>query len=201
MRNSLPHDLQVYQENVYDGELPFHSFKKVLREMPDAPPLQLVSFHSTSKGFLGECGLRGGYFELVNFDPEVQAQLLKLVSIGLCSNTLGQIGTGLMVRPPRPGEVASAHRAFACAAQPSCPIAHTATPLALVLCTRVSTALHRALDIPHKRLLRRSRALIACRSLETCISAMPMWVLACSLLRHRHRTSPTCKRKSLFLPP
>jgi len=95
---------EVYQENVYDGQLPFHSFKKVLREMPDAPPLQLVSFHSTSKGFLGECGLRGGYFELVNFDPEVQAQLLKLVSIGLCSNTIGQIGTGLMVRPPRPGE-------------------------------------------------------------------------------------------------
>jgi len=26
--------------------------------------LALVSFHSISKGFIGECGLRGGYFEL-----------------------------------------------------------------------------------------------------------------------------------------
>jgi len=95
---------EVYQENVYHEGLPFRSFKRVLGEMADAPPVQLVSFHSTSKGFLGECGLRGGYFELVNFDPDVQAQLLKLVSIGLCSNTLGQVATGLMVRPPQPGE-------------------------------------------------------------------------------------------------
>jgi alanine transaminase len=95
---------EVYQENIWDASLPFHSFKKVLAQMKDAPRVQLASFHSTSKGFIGECGLRGGYFELVGFEPEVQAQLLKLVSIGLCSNTLGQIGTGLMVRPPAPGE-------------------------------------------------------------------------------------------------
>ena len=43
--------------------------------------------------------MRGGYFELHGFDPEVQAQLLKLVSIGLCSNVMGQIAVGLMVRP------------------------------------------------------------------------------------------------------
>jgi alanine transaminase len=100
---------EVYQENIWLSSRPFHSFKKVLAEMgPSAPKLPLVSFHSTSKGFLGECGLRGGYFELVNFDPDVQAQLLKLVSIGLCSNTLGQVGTGLMVRPPRSGEASYA---------------------------------------------------------------------------------------------
>jgi alanine transaminase len=34
----------------------------------------------------------------------VVQQLLKLVSIGLCSNTLGQIATGLMVQPPALGE-------------------------------------------------------------------------------------------------
>ena len=78
---------EVYQENIYDSTLPFYSFKRVLKEMQQPPPLQLVSFHSTSKGFLGECGLRGGYFELTGFDPDVKAQLLKLVSIGLCSNT------------------------------------------------------------------------------------------------------------------
>ena len=95
---------EVYQENVYDDALPFYSFKKVLEEMNPRPNLELVSLHSTSKGFLGECGLRGGYFELVGFDKDVQAQLLKLISIGLCSNTLGQIATGLMVRPPASGE-------------------------------------------------------------------------------------------------
>lgn len=99
---------EVYQENIWESSRPFHSFKKVLKQMPDAPELQLVSFHSTSKGFLGECGMRGGYFELCGFDPDVRAELLKLVSIGLCSNTLGQIATGLMVKPPQPGEASYA---------------------------------------------------------------------------------------------
>ena len=41
---------EVYQENVYREGRPFHSFKKVLKQMPEGePPLQLVSFHSTSK--------------------------------------------------------------------------------------------------------------------------------------------------------
>ncbi len=97
---------EVYQENIWESTLPFYSFKKVLREM--GSDVQLVSFHSTSKGFLGECGLRGGYFELANFDPEVQGQLLKLVSIGLCSNTLGQLATGLMVKPPKAGDPSKA---------------------------------------------------------------------------------------------
>lgn len=100
---------EVYQENVYREGLKFHSFKKVLRQMPEGePPLQLVSFHSTSKGFLGECGLRGGYFELYGFDADVQAQLLKLASIGLCSNTVGQVATGLMVQPPKRGDASFA---------------------------------------------------------------------------------------------
>jgi len=95
---------EVYQENIYQPDLPFHSFRKVLMTMSPQPPLQLVSFHSCSKGFLGECGLRGGYFELIGFDPDVKSQLLKLVSIGLCSNTIGQFATGLMVSPPKPSD-------------------------------------------------------------------------------------------------
>ena len=46
-----------------------------------AAKVQLVSFHSTSKGFSGECGLRGGYFELRGFDADVKAQLVKLASV------------------------------------------------------------------------------------------------------------------------
>jgi bifunctional pyridoxal-dependent enzyme with beta-cystathionase and maltose regulon repressor activities len=47
---------EVYQENIYfPQEYPFHSFRKVWKEMGDAyKDLQLISFHSTSKGFLGE---------------------------------------------------------------------------------------------------------------------------------------------------
>ena len=100
---------EVYQENIYQGTAPFHSFKKVAANLgAEAEGLELVSFHSVSKGFLGECGMRGGYFELHGFNPEVQAQLLKLVSIGLCSNVMGQIAVGLMVRPPQPGEASHA---------------------------------------------------------------------------------------------
>jgi aspartate/methionine/tyrosine aminotransferase len=36
--------------------------------------LSLVSFHSISKGFIGECGIRGGYFELFGIDPEVRSR-------------------------------------------------------------------------------------------------------------------------------
>merc|ERR1719333_1182895 len=64
---------EVYQENVYGDAPPFISFKKIVRELNSKIPL--VSFHSISKGFTGECGLRGGYFELTNIDAAVKAQL------------------------------------------------------------------------------------------------------------------------------
>lgn len=56
------------------------------------------------KGFLGECGLRGGYFELLGIPIDVRQEIYKLCSISLCSNTLGQIATGIMVQPPKQGE-------------------------------------------------------------------------------------------------
>lgn len=48
--------LQVYQDNVYSADCRFHSFKKVLFEMgPEYfNSVELVSFHSTSKGYTGE---------------------------------------------------------------------------------------------------------------------------------------------------
>jgi len=51
--------------------------------------IELYSFHSTSKGLLGECGLRGGYVEMCNIDENVKKQIIKLRSIFLCSNTIG----------------------------------------------------------------------------------------------------------------
>lgn len=38
---------------------------------PVSEALELVSFHTVSKGFLGECGQRGGYFEMTNIHPKV----------------------------------------------------------------------------------------------------------------------------------
>jgi aspartate/methionine/tyrosine aminotransferase len=52
---------------------------------------------------LGECGVRGGYFEFRNVPDDVAAQILKLQSVSLCANLAGQVATYAMVRPPRPG--------------------------------------------------------------------------------------------------
>lgn len=63
---------EVYQNNIYT-DVPFISFRKVLAEMgsPYSNNVELISLHSTSKGLLGECGLRGGYMETVNIDNYV----------------------------------------------------------------------------------------------------------------------------------
>jgi aspartate/methionine/tyrosine aminotransferase len=96
---------EVYQANVYDPTMKFHSFKKCLRSMPEyADKVELVSFHSTSKGVIGECGLRGGYMELVNLHPGALDQIYKTLSVGLCSNLPGQVMTDCMVNEPKPGD-------------------------------------------------------------------------------------------------
>jgi aspartate/methionine/tyrosine aminotransferase len=94
---------EVYQENVYRPGARFVSFASVATRLGlgDVP---LFSFHSASKGFLGECGHRGGYVECRNVDAGVQGELTKLQSVALCANSAGQIVTFLMVRPPRDGE-------------------------------------------------------------------------------------------------
>jgi len=94
---------EVYQENVYGVD--FVSFAKVLgkEEVP------LISLHSISKGFCGECGHRGGYLE-VRYPPKVMGTnmgftdvILKQASVSLCSNTVGQLLVYLMVNPPEEG--------------------------------------------------------------------------------------------------
>jgi aspartate/methionine/tyrosine aminotransferase len=94
---------EVYQENIYLPGDKFVSFARVLdaRKIGD---VSLFSFHSCSKGFLGECGVRGGYFECRNVPADVAAQILKLQSVSLCSNMAGQAAMYAMVHPPRPGD-------------------------------------------------------------------------------------------------
>lgn len=104
---------EVYQTNVFIGE--FLSFKQVLRELQRDNPgkngeegpydqVELASLHSISKGMVGECGHRGGYFELVGFDKQVQEQIYKFISIMLCPPVIGQCCVELMVNPPQEGD-------------------------------------------------------------------------------------------------
>jgi aspartate/methionine/tyrosine aminotransferase len=94
---------EVYQENIYLKGDRFLSLARVMVEKGETD-VSLFSFHSVSKGFLGECGQRGGYMELRNIPPDVVAQITKLQSVGLCANLTGQVATYCMVRPPRPAE-------------------------------------------------------------------------------------------------
>ncbi|KAL9113949.1 MAG: hypothetical protein Q9227_002083 [Pyrenula ochraceoflavens] len=101
---------EVYQTNIFPNQQPFTSFKRALRDLQSQQPsgstkystVELASLHSCSKGMVGECGHRAGYFELVNFDPEVQAQIYKFISIMLCPPVIGQCLVELMVNPPSP---------------------------------------------------------------------------------------------------
>ncbi|XP_066998104.1 alanine aminotransferase 1 [Anabrus simplex] len=96
---------EVYQHNVYAEGCAFHSFKKVMHMLePPFNSLELASFMSVSKGYMGECGLRGGYAEVVNVDPDVKKMLLKCISAMLCPTVLGQTVMDVVVNPPKPGE-------------------------------------------------------------------------------------------------
>uniref|UniRef100_UPI00398F1479 alanine aminotransferase 2-like n=1 Tax=Pristiophorus japonicus TaxID=55135 RepID=UPI00398F1479 len=97
---------EVYQDNVYAEGCEFHSFKKVLFEMGPqySNTVELASYHSVSKGYMGECGYRGGYMELINLDPDVRVQLIKLLSVRLCPPVSGQAVLGVITNPPQPGE-------------------------------------------------------------------------------------------------
>eukprot|EP01080_Neovahlkampfia_damariscottae_P008562 gene8562-384_t len=99
---------EVYQENIY-GEQPFVSFKKAANDMGSKysteKNLELFSYHTLSKGFLGECGRRGGYMEISNsVDEAVVDQLYKIASVSLCSNVDAQILMDLKVNPPKEGD-------------------------------------------------------------------------------------------------
>jgi aspartate/methionine/tyrosine aminotransferase len=94
---------EVYQENVYAQGSEFHSFAKIMHALGDTQT-PLFSLHSVSKGFFGECGHRGGYFELRNIPDDVLGEFIKLQSISLCANVPGQLVTYLMVAPPQAGE-------------------------------------------------------------------------------------------------
>ncbi|XP_030584218.1 alanine aminotransferase 2-like [Archocentrus centrarchus] len=93
---------EVYQDSVYGQDKEFISYKKVLSEMGKtyADTVELVSFHSLSTAYIGECGLRGGYMEVINMDPAVKRILTILPS--LSSPVLPQLAMEIMINPPTP---------------------------------------------------------------------------------------------------
>lgn len=96
---------EVYQDNVYAEGCKFHSFKKMVNEMGEPySSMELASFMSCSKGYMGECGIRGGYAELCNIDPAVNAMLNKSISAKLCPTVVGQACMDVVVNPPKEGE-------------------------------------------------------------------------------------------------
>merc|ERR1719225_2395212 len=96
---------EVYQHNVYAEGSQFHSFKKVMTEMGSPySSMEVASFMTCSKGYMGECGIRGGYAEVLNMDPDVMAMLQKSISAKLCPTVIGQACMDVVVNPPRPGE-------------------------------------------------------------------------------------------------
>ena len=96
---------EVYQHNIYAKGSEFFSFKKVMVEM-GAPycKMELASFMSASKGFMGECGFRGGYAEIINLRPDVKAIFLKSISAKLCPPVIGQAVIDTIVNPPKKGD-------------------------------------------------------------------------------------------------
>ena len=52
--------------------------------------MEIASFMSCSKGYMGECGIRGGYAEVINMDSGVMAMLQKSISAKLCPTVIGQ---------------------------------------------------------------------------------------------------------------
>ncbi|BFZ10476.1 hypothetical protein BsWGS_13515 [Bradybaena similaris] len=96
---------EVYQHNIYAEGAAFFSFKQTLMELGSPyDQMELASFMSASKGFMGECGYRGGYAEVINLLPEVRANYYKSISAKLCPPVSGQAVVDCVVNPPKPGE-------------------------------------------------------------------------------------------------
>lgn len=97
---------EVYQDNVYDENCEFFSFRSVVESLgePYKSKLMFASFHSTSKGYMGECGFRSGYMELNNWCPDVRSELNKLQSTRLCPPVTGQVVMDCVVNKPKPGD-------------------------------------------------------------------------------------------------
>lgn len=93
---------EVYQDNIWTVNESFHSCREIM--YTEKIDITCASFHSTSKGFYGECGVRGGLMVLENVPTDSLAVLDKLVSVGLCSNVSGQMAMAALCSLPEEGD-------------------------------------------------------------------------------------------------
>lgn len=96
---------ELFQHNIYDSNIKFHSVRKVLNDLgePYASNVELASIYSVSKGYIAECGFRGGYIETKNISQDALDELYKIKGVELCSNSMGQLAVGLGLDPPKEG--------------------------------------------------------------------------------------------------
>ena len=94
---------EVYQNNVYGSGM-WVSFNKAITLLGThyIKNLKSICLNSASKGWLGECGMRGGYIVLRNFSEEIKTKILTLTALyGI--NSVGQLFVELMCNPPMEG--------------------------------------------------------------------------------------------------
>ncbi|CAK9301167.1 unnamed protein product [Gordionus sp. m RMFG-2023] len=99
---------EVYQHNDYydTDDVGWRSFRRVLyEETPDiSDEVEMASLYSISKGYAGECGIRGGYIQFTNVSADILDVFLQMALSHLCPTTLGQVALDCVVNPPIPGE-------------------------------------------------------------------------------------------------
>ncbi|KAK9874647.1 hypothetical protein WA026_005471 [Henosepilachna vigintioctopunctata] len=96
---------EVYQHNIFKPDCNFVSFKKVMNDLGEPySNVELVSLMSISKGYYAESGIKGGFGEVLNMDPEVTPMFVKSISAMLCPSVLAQAAVYASVNPPKPNE-------------------------------------------------------------------------------------------------
>lgn len=92
---------EVYQNNIYNETKSFISVRKTVNSMPYPYNKTIVfSCNSVSKGYYGECGLRGGYLDIYNAPEMMRDIILKSKSLEVCPNIIGQLSMDLLINPP-----------------------------------------------------------------------------------------------------
>ncbi|XP_045469541.1 alanine aminotransferase 2-like [Harmonia axyridis] len=96
---------EVYQNDVLKDDCDFISFKRILNDMGKPySDIELVSLMSVSKGVFAESGIKSGYAEFVNLDPEIPPMFVNLASASYNPSALAQSTLYSLVNPPKPNE-------------------------------------------------------------------------------------------------
>ncbi|XP_038615911.1 alanine aminotransferase 1-like [Tachyglossus aculeatus] len=95
---------EAYQDLVFGPGCRFLSFRRVLLELgpPLAHSLQLISFASLSSGLAAECGLRAGFFDIVNVDRTLLSGLYNQLTGMSVPPSLGLVAQRALSDPPGP---------------------------------------------------------------------------------------------------